>query len=180
MAAIPDDLVLALARRAYLEGDFVLRSGQRSRYYFDKYLFESDPGLLGPVSRALAGLVPEGTELLAGPELGGVALAAATSLASGIPFVIVRKSAKDYGTSRRIEGPAVGGRTVTIVEDVLTTGGAALSSAIALQEAGATVAGIIAVVDREQGARETFEGARLPFQALVTRSELEQALGIAG
>ncbi|MGN6796740.1 MAG: orotate phosphoribosyltransferase, partial [Gaiellaceae bacterium] len=126
-----DELARALSDAAYLEGDFVLRSGRRSKYYLDKYRFETRPDLLAPLGRAIADAVrehdPEATRL-AGPERGAVALAAAASLESGLPFLIVRKEAKDYGTSKRLEGVFEEGERVCLIEDVVTTGGAALEA----------------------------------------------------
>src|SRR5438876_7086877 len=93
-------LVEALREHAYLEGDFVLRSGKRSRYYLDKYRFETRPDLLRVLGERIAATAREHAPdavRLAGPELGAVALAAAASLASDLPFIIVRKAAKDYG-----------------------------------------------------------------------------------
>jgi len=101
------ELAEAIRRHAVLEGDFVLRSGRRSSVYFDKYRFETRPDLLAPIGERIAAEVAEhepGAHRIAGPELGAVALAAAASLASGLPFLIVRKESKDYGTANRIEG----------------------------------------------------------------------------
>src|SRR6185369_10390066 len=116
-----------------------LRSGRRSQYYLDKYRFETVPEVLGPLGELIAETVsehePDATRI-AGPELGAVALAAATSLASGLPFLIVRKEAKDYGTSKRIEGVFEPGERICLVEDVVTSGGAALSAVQALRDAG--------------------------------------------
>ena len=123
-----DELRRALSEHAYLEGDFVLRSGRRSRYYLDKYRFETRPDLLRALGERLAAQVrehePEAARI-AGPELGAVALAAAASLESGLPFLIVRKDAKDYGTANRLEGVFEPGERVCLVEDVVTSGGAA-------------------------------------------------------
>ena len=164
-----------LARRmkqvAYLEGDFVLRSGQRSKFYFDKYLFESQPDILAELGRRLAQHAGD-AELIAGPELGAVSLAASTSMACGKPFVIVRKKTKDYGTSKLIEGPAVAGKRVLLVEDIGTTAGAALEAAATLAEAGATVTRIVFALDRLQGARENVEKAGFHFEALLTKTDL--------
>ena len=164
-----------LARRikdaAYLEGDFLLRSGQRSKYYLDKYLFEAQPDILTELGRRFAAHAQD-ADLIAGPELGAVSLAAATAAACGKPFVIVRKGAKDYATSKLIEGPPVEGRRVLLVEDVGTTGGAALAAARALTEAGATVTRIVFAVDRMQGARENVVEAGFVFDALLTREDL--------
>ena len=164
-----------LARRikqvAYLEGDFVLRSGQRSKFYFDKYLFESQPDILAELGRRLAQHAGD-AELIAGPELGAVSLAASASMACGKPFVIVRKKTKEYGTSKLIEGPAVAGKRVLLVEDIGTTAGAALEAAATLTEAGATVTRIVFALDRLQGARENVEKAGFHFEALLTKTDL--------
>jgi orotate phosphoribosyltransferase len=159
-------LAAALAERAYLEGDFVLRSGRRSRYYLDKYRFETDPALLKPLGERLAAAVAEhdpDATLLAGPELGAVALAAAASLASGLPFLIVRKHAKEYGTAQQLEGVFEAGERVCLIEDVVTSGGAALEAVAALRTAGLVCETVVCVVDREEGGAEAFaaHGARL-------------------
>jgi orotate phosphoribosyltransferase len=161
-----EDLKLALREHAYLEGDFVLRSGRRSRYYLDKYRFETRPDLLAALGERIARLAaehePEAVRL-AGPELGAVALAAAGSLASGLPFLIVRKAAKDYGTSNRIEGLYQEGDCVCVVEDVVTSGGALVEAVEGLREANLTVRTAICVVDREEGGADALarKGVRL-------------------
>jgi orotate phosphoribosyltransferase len=164
-----------LARRikeaAYLEGDFILRSGKRSKYYLDKYLFETQPDILAELGRRLAAFA-EDVEVIAGPELGAVALAAATSMASGKPFTLVRKQAKDYGTSKQIEGAPVAGRNVLMVEDIGTTAGAALEAAQALTAAGANIKRIVFAVDRMEGARENVEAAGHEFHAVLTKEDL--------
>jgi orotate phosphoribosyltransferase len=144
----------AIREHALLHGDFVLRSGRRSTTYFDKYRFETRPELLKPIGERLAGIVAEAEPecaRLAAPELGAVALAASASLESGLPFVIVRKAAKDYGTSNRIEGVLAAGESVCVVEDVVTSGGALLEAVLALRDAGAVVRHAVCVVDREEG-----------------------------
>ncbi len=149
-----DELRDAIREHAYLEGDFVLRSGRRSRYYLDKYRFETRPELLEAIGARIADQVaehePEAARL-AGPELGAVALVTAASLASGLPFLIVRKEAKDYGTGNRLEGRFETGERVCLVEDVVTSGGAALSAVEALREAGLECRTAVCVVDREEG-----------------------------
>ncbi len=172
-----DELARALRQAAYLEGDFVLRSGRRSKYYLDKYLFETRPDLLGPLGKAIAETAREhepDAELLAGPELGAVALAAAGSLESGLPFLIVRKGAKDYGTAKRLEGAYAEGQCVCLVEDVVTTGGAALEAVEALREAGLKVSTAICVVDREEGGVDAFARQAVRLRPLFTASELLQ------
>lgn len=173
-----DELAAALREHAYLEGDFVLRSGRRSSYYLDKYLFETRPELLGPLGEAIAEAAREAEPdavRLAGPELGAVALAASASLASGLPFLIVRKEAKGYGTSKRLEGGFDEGEVVCLVEDVVTSAGAALDAIGALREAGLEVRNAVCVVDREEGGVEALarEGVRL--RALFRASELAEA-----
>ncbi len=151
------ELRAALREHAYLEGDFVLRSGKRSRYYLDKYRFETRPEILSALGDRIAAAAREHASdaaRLAGPELGAVALAAAASLASGLPFLIVRKAAKDYGTSNRIEGVYEPGERVCVVEDVVTSGGALLESVDALRDAGLVVDAAVCVVDREEGGVE--------------------------
>src|SRR5437867_252958 len=169
------ELGAALREHAYLEGDFVLRSGRRSRYYLDKYRFETRPELLGALGDRLARAVEEfepAALRLAGPELGAVALAAAASLASGLPFVIVRKEAKEYGTSNRLEGVHHEGELVCLVEDVVTSGGALLESVEALREANLTVRTAICVVDREEGGADALDRHGVELRAIFAASEL--------
>ena len=170
-----DGLGQALREAAYLEGDFVLRSGRRSKYYLDKYRFETRPDLLGPLGDAIAAAVrehePEATRL-AGPELGAVALAAAASLAGGLPFLIVRKEAKGYGTANRLEGVYEEGECVCLVEDVVTSGGAAVEAIQALRAAGLRVANAICVVDREEGGVDELARHAVRLRPLFRASEL--------
>jgi orotate phosphoribosyltransferase len=162
----------AVLKAAYLEGDFVLSSGRRSRYYLDKYLFETRPELLRDIARELAARLPEGVERIAGPELGAVALAAALSLETNLPFVISRRESKDYSTSKTIEGELRPGERVVVVEDVITTGAQAIKAAERLRAAGAEVVGILGVIDREEGGREAIEAAGFSFSAVFTRTSL--------
>jgi len=169
------ELGRALRDAAYLEGDFVLRSGRRSRYYLDKYRFETLPELLRPLGEAIAAAVREhepAAVRLAGPELGAVALAAAASLASGLPFLIVRSKAKEYGTSRRIEGVFEPGELVCLVEDVVTAGGAALEAVEALREEGLRVQTAVCVVDREEGGHDALARQAVRLRPLFRASEL--------
>jgi orotate phosphoribosyltransferase len=170
-----DELGAALREHAYLEGDFVLRSGRRSRYYLDKYRFETRPDLLGPLGERIAQVVaehdPEAIRL-AGPELGAVPLAAAASLASGLPFLIVRKEAKDYGTANRLEGVFEPGESVCLIEDVVTSGGAAVQAIEALSEAGLTCRTAVCVVDREEGGVEALARFAVTLRPLFRASEL--------
>ena len=173
-----DELKLAIREHAYLEGDFLLRSGKRSKYYLDKYRFETRPEILAAVgeriAQAVAEFEPEATRL-AGPELGAVPLAAAGSLASGLPFLIVRKAAKDYGTSNRLEGAYEQGETVCLVEDVVTSGGALLEAVGALRDAGLTVRTAVCVVDREEGGADALTRQAVRLRPIFRASEVFEA-----
>jgi len=170
----PDLNTLArdLVAAAYLEGDFVLRSGRRSKYYFDKYLFETQPSTLRRTGRALARLVPPTTQRLAAPELGAILLGGVVSLELDLPLVLVRKAAKQYGTGRALEGRLEPGEKVTVIEDVLTTGGAAIDAIDKVRDAGAEVICLLGVLDREEGAREAIEALGVTFKPLFGKSDL--------
>jgi orotate phosphoribosyltransferase len=172
------ELARAIREHAYLEGDFVLRSGKRSRYYLDKYRFETRPDILGSLGERLAAQVrevaPEAT-LIAGPELGAVALAAAASLASGLPFLLVRKEAKDYGTENRLEGDYAAGEEVCLVEDVVTSGGAAADAIDALRAAGLECRAAICVVDREEGGADALARKAVRLHPLFRAQDIVRA-----
>jgi len=170
-------LAEAIRDAAYLEGDFVLRSGRRSSYYLDKYRFGTRPDLLRLLGEAIAAAVaacePEAVRLAA-PELGAVPLAAAASLAGGLPFVIVRKEAKAYGTQNRLEGPFEAGELVCLVEDVVTSGGAAVAAVEALRAAELRVSHAVCVVDREEGGADELARVAVRLEPLLTASELRK------
>ncbi|HKT43521.1 MAG TPA: orotate phosphoribosyltransferase [Gaiellaceae bacterium] len=169
------ELRRSLVEVAYLEGDFVLRSGKRSRYYLDKYRFETRPDILRALGVRIAGAIsahaPDATRIAA-PELGAVALAAAASLESGLPFVIVRKEAKEYGTGNRIEGPYDDGERLCLVEDVVTSGGALLDSVEALRSAGLAVQTAVCVVDREEGGADALARKAVRLRPIFRSSDL--------
>ena len=173
------ELAKLIRERAYLQGDFVLRSGRRSRYYLDKYRFETSPELLRELGERIAGraLAVNGgrPDRLAGPELGAVALAAAASLASGVPFLIVRKDAKAYGTERRLEGVYEPGERACLVEDVVTTGGAAVAAVKALREAGLECRTAICVVDRDEGGADALARHAVRLFALFRADDIAEA-----
>lgn len=167
------DLARALREAALLEGEFTLRSGRKSKYYLDKYLFETQPELLRELARRFARFVDERTDRIAGAELGGIALAAATSLETDRPFVIVRNSRKaGYGTGKLTEGRLEHGDRVLLVEDIATSGGQAVEAARTLQGEGAQVTRVVVVIDRQEGGRKNVESAGLPFEALFTTTDL--------
>jgi orotate phosphoribosyltransferase len=166
------DLAARIRDAALLEGDFVLSSGERSSFYVDKYLFSTEPDLLRDVADALSAQIPDGVERLAGVELGAVPLVVATALAAGLPYVIVRKSAKEHGSSagRSIEGNLKQGERVALVEDVVTTGTQAVRAARNLVDAGAEVVTILSVLDRREENGGELGG--FPFQALLRMDDL--------
>jgi len=160
-----------LVRAAFLQGEFVLSSGRRSEYYIDKYLFETQPDLLRDIARLIAQALPPETTRLAGPALGGVPLATAVALETGLPYVIVRPEPKDHGTARMIEGRIEPGDRLVVLEDVVTTGAQAVRAARTVEEAGGRILMILAVVDRHEGGRAGIEAAGYRFQALYDLSE---------
>jgi orotate phosphoribosyltransferase len=164
-------------RACRLQGQFQLRSGHISNEYFDKYLFESDPALLAEIAEAMVALVPRGIDALAGLELGGIPLVTMLAQRTGLPALFVRKQAKDYGTCRLADGGDIAGRRLLVVEDVVTSGGQVVISAGDLRQAGAEVADVVCVIDREAGGPEALAEAGLRLHALFTISELHAAAG---
>jgi len=167
-----DDLIKLIKETAYLEGDFVLRSGKRSKYYLDKYLFETCPDILRALGEEFARHITEDVTLIAGAELGGVALAATTAMQTGKNWIIVRNSKKGYGTGKLIEGVLKPNDVVLLVEDIATTGGQVLEAAKVITEAGANVKKIVCVIDRQQGAQENITKAGYKFESIFTKDDL--------
>ena len=158
-----------------LRGEFTLRSGVVADRYFDKYRFESDPELLADIAQEMADLIPHGVDALAGLEMGGIPLVTALSRETGVPALFVRKSAKEYGTRNLAEGGEVEGRTLLVVEDVVTSGGQILMSTADLRALGATVERAVCVIDRESGGTEKLAQEGIALDALFRMSELEEA-----
>ena len=156
-----------------LRGSFKLRSGQISDEYFDKYRFESEPGLLRRIARNMLTLVPRGTQVLAGLELGGIPLATAMSLESGLPVVFVRKKAKEYGTCQAVEGTDIKGRKVAIVEDVITTGGAVADAVPLIGAAGGEVLAVVCAIWRGEGEPHIAGAPQLAVFPALTRKDLQ-------
>jgi orotate phosphoribosyltransferase len=171
----PDRTELAKQLRAvaYLTGEFTLRSGKISSFYWDKYRFESDPILLHAIVAELEKLLPPVFDKFAGLELGGVPLATGLSLKTGKPCLYVRKEAKPYGTANLVEGGFEAGETVVVVEDVITTAGQVCTSVNQLRELGLVVEDVVCVIDRQQGGREKVEGIGCSLNSVFTLEELE-------
>jgi orotate phosphoribosyltransferase len=166
------ELIQRICEAALLRGSFTLRSGRTSNYYLDKYLFETQPDILAELGRRFAARVDDSIDRLAGAELGGIPLVTATSLAAGKPAVFIRNQKKDYGTAKQIEGRVEPGDRIIIIEDVATSGGQVLEAARVMQGLQAEVVKIIAVIDREEGARRNIESAGFRFESLLTKSML--------
>jgi orotate phosphoribosyltransferase len=162
-----------------LTGEFTLRSGQVSNEYFDKYLFEAEPLLLARVAREVAQLLPAETDLLGGLEMGGIPIATAVSQLLGLPALFVRKEAKKYGTCKLAEGPSFDGRRVTLIEDVITTGGAVRDATRALREAGAIVETVVCAIDRSPADVNPLEDVGLEVRAVLTKADLDAARAAA-
>ena len=165
-----DALVGAVKEAGLLTGEFTLSSGRKSTYYLDKYRIETRPDILEQVAEAMAPKIPPATDLLAGPELGAIPLVTAVGLRTGLPFLLVRKKAKEYGTKNVVEGVFEPGQRVVLLEDVLTTGTQAVAAVKALEELGLSVLKIVCLIDREEGAREAVEDAGFTLDPLITRT----------
>ncbi|MCX5662385.1 MAG: orotate phosphoribosyltransferase [Planctomycetota bacterium] len=170
------ELIRRLCEAALLRGEFTLRSGRKSKYYLDKYLFETQPDILAALGERFGRFAKGGADgkvdRLAGAELGGIPLVTAASLATGLPTVLIRNQKKDYGTAKQLEGKLNKGDRVLIVEDIATTGGQVLEAANVIRDTGAVVVRIVAVIDRQEGARENIEKAGYAFSALFTKTDL--------
>lgn len=158
---------------AHLTGEFLLRSGKTSNEYFDKYQFEARPDVLEPIAEHMKDLIPRGVHYLGALEMGGIPIATALSLKTGIPVVFVRKEAKSYGTCKFAEGPDVKGKKICLIEDVITTGGQVVTSTQMLREAGALVDDVLCVIDRSEGQTEKINQAHLRLRPLFTMAELK-------
>lgn len=157
---------------SHLKGDFLLRSGQRSTEYFDKYRFEAQPLILKEIAEQMKKLIPPGTEILAALEMGGIPVGTALSLASGIPCVFVRKEAKKYGTCQFAEGLEIKNKKVCIIEDVITSGGQVLLSAADLIALGAQIENVLCVIHRGgEAAEKKLQEAGLKLFPLFVRAD---------
>ena len=162
-----DDLIES---KAVSFGDFTLTSGKKSKYYVNIKKASSDPGILRSITEKFSGF-GIAADKVAGVELGAVPLIVAYSLKKDIPFVIIRKSGRHHGTRSRFEGDINPGEKILILEDVITSGGSVISAIDAVEEAGAEVIKVLAVVDREEGGTDPVN-KRVSMNALVTARDL--------
>lgn len=171
-----DELIQAIKKTAYLEGEFVTRAGKPTSYYIDKYLFETNPVILSSLVRHLLPLLPSSDlfHRIAAPELGAVPIAAVLSVMVDKPFIIVKKETKAYGTQKLVEGAYEVGERVVVVEDILTTGGAALRACDVVTQLGLSVEKVVGVINREEGAMEAIQARGLGVDALMTKTDLQQ------
>ncbi|MCX7977611.1 MAG: orotate phosphoribosyltransferase [Bdellovibrionaceae bacterium] len=169
------ELAQAIFKASHLTGEFRLRSGQISNEYFDKYRFESQPRLLSAIAEQMAPLIPPEVEILAGLEMGGIPVATALSLRTGLVTAFVRKKAKEYGTQKIAEGADLRNRVVCIIEDVITTGGQVILSADDLRKEGAIVRDVLCVIQRSNDATSKLAEAGLHLTPLFTATDLKEA-----
>ena len=169
-----NELAQSIFETSHLTGKFLLRSGQISNEYFDKYLFESNPNLLKSIAEQMENIVPDNTEILAGLEMGGIPLATALSFRTNKPTIFVRKKAKEYGTKKLAEGVLFKNKNVTIIEDVVTTGGQIIKSAAELRNLGAEINNVMCVIVRDSKAFENLKKANLNLIPLFTMEELKK------
>jgi orotate phosphoribosyltransferase len=174
-----DELAKRIFEISNLKGIFLLRSGVTSHEYFDKYLFEADPVVLKAIAFAMSERLPSSPDALAGLELGGVPIATMLSQITGVPALFVRKAAKEYGTCKLAEGGSVEGKSILIIEDVVTSGGAILQAVSELRELGAMVSDVVCVIDRESGGSENLAKEKLTLRPLFTMTELKASAGVA-
>ena len=165
-------LIQRICDTALLKGDFTLRSGRKSKYYLDKYLFSTQPDILTELAKRFAHHVDDSITRLAGAELGGIPLVTATGIETGKPIVFIRNQKKEYGTNKQLEGVLNKDDKVILLEDIATTGGQVLEAAKVIDTAGASVLKIIATIDRQEGARENIESGGYQFDSLFTKSDL--------
>jgi len=170
------NILVEIKRRAQLSGLFTLRSGATSDTYFDKYQLESDPKLLRAIATEMIPLVPVGTDVLAGLELGGIPLVTVLSQITGLPAAFIRKEPKAYGTCRYAEGASLKGKNVVLVEDVVSSGGAILDAAAMLRADGISPKFVLCVIDRQSGGAESLRRDGIELRALYTMQQINGEL----
>jgi orotate phosphoribosyltransferase len=167
------ELAKKIKAAACLTGQFKLRSGKTSSFYWDKYRFESDPALLSAVVDEMRKLLPGSFDKLAGMEMGGIPLATCLSQKTGKPCLFVRKVAKPYGTCNLVEGGFRADEKAVVIEDVITVAGQVCASVKQMRELGLVVGDVICVIDRQQGGRENLKDIGCSLTSVFTLDELE-------
>lgn len=165
-----------IKEKCLIEGDFLLSSGVRSSYYFDKYMFESDPQLLHNVAIAMTRHMPNNwhdMDFVAGLEMGGISIATVISQYLNIPLLQVRKKKKKYGTAKCVEGPDFSGKRVAIVEDVVTSGKAVIQGCKDLRAGGAIVDQVHCVILRDQKGQKNIDKMQLKLYNILDFSIME-------
>lgn len=181
--ATDERLIALLAEKSVLFGEFTLASGRRSDFYVDARLTTMSPQglqLIGEIGLATLAGSSWNVDAVGGLTMGADPISYAISYASAktdkqLRAFSVRKESKAHGTGKRIEGPFRAGDIVAVIEDVITSGGSALSAIEAIQAAGGTIAGVLALLDREEGGRERIEAAGTRVIALAHGSEVLEA-----
>lgn len=158
---------------AFKTGEFTLASGKKSDYYVDLRVAITKPDFLKRVAKEMKKHA-KGCGKVAGVELGAVPIAAAVSLEAGIPYLMVRKKAKDHGTGKLVEGELAKGEKVLFVEDTVTTAGSLLLAIEAVRTLGGIVEKAIVIVDREEGAREYLAKVNVELVSLASIGELKR------
>ena len=179
-----DDLITLLATRSAKRGTFTLASGRQSSLYIDARVTTMSPeglSLIGPLGLNAIREAGWVVDSVGGLTLGADPIACAISYASAstptpLRAFTVRKEAKTHGTGKLIEGPFRPGDRVAVIEDTITTGGSARKAIDAVRDAGGTVAGVLALVDREEGGREALEALGVAVVSLVRASDIVSRL----
>jgi len=156
-------------------GDFILASGEKSKYYIDVKLAATKPRMLSEICGFIEEIIdssPEEPDYIACVELGGVPIGTMVSYGTVLPLIIVRKAEKEHGVKSRLVGDFEKGKTAVLVEDVTTTGGSSLSAVKALRDAGLLVDTVITVVDRQEGSGDAMSRAGIKLISLTTAKEI--------
>ncbi|ADI73775.1 orotate phosphoribosyltransferase [Methanohalobium evestigatum Z-7303] len=168
------DLIKALKDCGAIQiGEFILSSGKKSNYYVDIKKASTRPDTLKLIGKKAAEIIKSiDVDNVGGVELGGVPIATAVSLESGLPMIIIRKSSKEYGTGGRLVGQLEKGERVILLEDVTTSGGSVKEAVSNIQNEGGYIDTVITVVDREEGAEENLKSAGIKLITLIKASDL--------